>query len=324
MHLIRRAILAVLVGVSASPVMAQTDLYPSKPIRIVVPAAGGGGVDPTARRLGEFLSGALGQPVIIDNKPGANGALAAAEVMRAAPDGYTLLMTNDAPLTILPVISKEVKYDASRDLTAVSILGSGGCNVLVISADSPVKTLSDFIKLTQTDDVTYATPSVGSPAHIVSEEFIRASKVKMRPIHYKAAPPAMVDVMGGRVTVFFANTINADTHIKSGKLRPLAVSPAKRCATLPDVPTVAESGYAGFDTGQLWLGLFGPANLPAGVANKLAQAVATGRTTETLRAAFAATSVVYDPKSAAASRDFVAADVVAMKKRLDGLPVAID
>ena len=295
---------------------AQSDAYPSRSIRIVVPAASGGGIDPPARRLAEFLREHLGQPVIVDNKPGANGALAIGEVQRSAPDGYTLLMVNDAPLTVVPVLSKDAKYNAATDLTTVSVMAAGGCNVLVISADSPVKTLADFVALSKQQDITYATPSVGSPAHIGAEEFRRASGITMAQIHYKAAPPATLDVIAGRVTVFFANTVNAEGQIKAGRLRPLAVSTDKRCTSLPEVPTIAESGFPGFDTGKLWLGLFGPANLPVDVVARLSQALVAAKGAEPVRSGFLLTSTPFDPKGAAESKAFVVTDIQNMKARL--------
>ncbi len=295
--------------------------YPKDTIRIVVAAAAGGGLDPSARQLADAMKETAKVPVIIDNRPGANGTLAVAEVIRSAPDGYTLLFANDAPFTIVPILSKSVRYDRKRDLEDVSVLAEGGCNVLVVAADSPWTTLADFIAAAQKSpgQITYATPGVGSPAHISSEAFADATKVKLRAVHYKSAPEATPDVITGRVSAFFANTINAVPYISSGQLKPLAVTAAERCATLPDVATVAESGYPGFEAGRMWIGLFAPKGTPAEVIARVQDMVIQAKGAESVVNAFAMTSNTYAPLDPAASTLKIDADVAGMADRLTRL-----
>jgi tripartite-type tricarboxylate transporter receptor subunit TctC len=324
--MLRSTMLAVTFGLCATTAFAQSGTYPSKVVRIVVSAAPGGGIDPTARQLAEYLKGKTGKSFIVDNKPGANGAIAIAEVTKAAPDGYTLLWVNDAPISIIPALSKDIRYDPSKDLTAISVVATGGCNVLVVGSDSPVKSLKEFVDFAKASPnaVTYATPSAGSPAHIVAEEFKKVSGIEMRPVHYKAAPLAIPDVITGRVTAFFANTINADPHIKSNKLRPLAVSSLQRCPSLPDVPTIAESGYPNFASGQLWLGLFAPAGTPSDVVDRIFDLIKDAPSSQPVRAAFLQTSTPIAPKPPQDSKAFVQADIDQMKQKLKDLPISLE
>jgi tripartite-type tricarboxylate transporter receptor subunit TctC len=256
--------LAALVTAHA-PAWAQA--WPSRPIRLVVPWAPGGLVDSGGRIVGEALTKSLGQSVVVENVPGAAGTLGAEQVARAAPDGYTLLMATSS-LAIDVAGGRKTTYQPEKDLLPVAIVADTN-NVVVVPADSPIRSIADLVAAARAKPggLEYGTPGIGSPAHLFSELFAQTAKVEMLHVPYSKSP-AMNDLIGGRLAVMFATIPAATPQIRGGKLRALAVTGATRFQTLPDVPTIAEAGLAGYAAGQ-WLGVFAPARTPAGIVGRL-------------------------------------------------------
>lgn len=250
---------------------AVAQSYPSKPIRMVVPYSAGGGVDTTARVLTKRLSETLGQPVIVDNRPGGGGIIGADAVAKAPPDGYTVLL--DASGIVINTAARKMPFDLQKDLLPVSLVVTAPM-VLVVPPDAPYKTVGEYLKYAKANPgkVTLASAGAGSAQHFAAELFSAMAGFEMLHIPYKGGAPAMTDVMGGQVGGYFANVASASSHIKAGKLRALAVTSAKRVPTLPDVPTIAESGVPGFNVLE-WNALFVPAKTPDAVVNRLSSEV---------------------------------------------------
>ena len=248
-----------------APAFAQA--WPSRTIRLVVPWAPGGLVDSGGRIIAEALTGALGQSVVVENVAGVAGTLGALQVARAAPDGYTLLMGTSS-LAIDVAGGRKLAFDPSKDLVPVALVADTN-NVIVVPADSPVRSVTDLIAAAKAKPggLEYGTPGIGSPAHLFSELFAQTAKVEMLHVPYSRSP-AMNDLIGGRLAVMFATIPAATPQIRNGKLRALAVTGSTRFPTLPDVPTVMEAGLAGYSAGQ-WLGVFAPTHAPPDVVRRL-------------------------------------------------------
>ena len=247
--------------------------YPSKPIKVVVPYTPGGSVDNTCRLLTDQLQKQLGQPVIIENKPGASGSIGSLEVMRAAPDGYTLLCHASSQV-YLPLVVKRKTYDAEKDFTSVAQIGYVPL-VVVTYPKFEADDLQGLVALAQKSPgkYTWSTSGLGTSSHLSEEMLNRGLKMNMEIISYKGAVPQLTDVMGGHVTAAISPMPGVSGFIRSGHLKVLAVTGDKRMAALPNIPTVAESGLPGFEM-YSWYGLWGPANLPEAVLNKLSTEVA--------------------------------------------------
>jgi tripartite-type tricarboxylate transporter receptor subunit TctC len=243
--------------------------YPSKPIRILCPFPPGGGVDITARAIGHELSKSLGQPVTVENKPGAGGNIAAAETARSAPDGYTLFLTLNSLHSISPLIYSKLPFDAMKDFAFVTPLVSFS-NVLIVNPAASAKSVQELIAQAkaQPGKLTYASSGNGTNVHLVGELFRSMAGVDVVHVPYKGSAPALTDMLAGNVTMMLETIPFAITQIKGGKLRPLAVTSAKRQALLPEVPTLAESGLPGFDT-IAWYGLIAPAGTPRDIVMRL-------------------------------------------------------
>jgi tripartite-type tricarboxylate transporter receptor subunit TctC len=252
---------------AASNVQAQA--YPNKPIRLVCPFPPGGAVDIASRAIAQELSKNLGQPVTVDNKPGAGGNIGGAEVARAAPDGYTIFMTTSGIQAINPALYAKMPFDPNKDLIPVSALVSLN-NVLVLHPSVKANSVSEVIALakSQPGAINYASSGSGTSIHMSGEMFKSLANVNMTHIPYKGSAPAMNDLLGGQVMMMFDNIPSAIPHIKSGKLKALATTGAKRDPLLPDLPTLAEAGVAGYESG-VWFGLAVPANTPRDVVMKL-------------------------------------------------------
>jgi tripartite-type tricarboxylate transporter receptor subunit TctC len=265
----RRTLLGLLVAILASPDVTWAQGYPAKPIRIVCPFPPGGGVDITARAIAAELSKQMGQPVLVENKPGAGGNVAAAEVARAAPDGYTLFLTLNALHAISPLIYAKLPFDAEKDFAFVTPLVSFN-NVLVVNPASGAKSLKDVIAQAKSapGKLTFASSGNGTNLHLTGELFKSMARIDIVHVPYKGSAPALTDLLGGSVAMMFDTIPSAISHVKSGKLRALAVTGAKRSALFPDVPTVAESGLPGFEVTS-WYGLVAPAATPKEVLGRL-------------------------------------------------------
>jgi tripartite-type tricarboxylate transporter receptor subunit TctC len=243
--------------------------WPSKPIRILVPFAAGGNTDSIARVTGEALARKLGTPVIVENRPGANGALAAEAVMRAPADGYTLFMATAPQMAILPQLTK-TRYDPVKDFEPISIIASN-VFALTVGSGSPAKNVADFVAAAkaQPGKLSYASAGNGSVSHLSMAMFAQRAQLDMVHVTYKGGAPALADVIAGHMPVYFANVPEVLPQVSGGRIRLLAVSSKSRLPQLPDVPTLAESGYAGFQSAT-WNGLSAPAQTPKAIVERVA------------------------------------------------------
>jgi len=255
----------------AIPCAAQT--YPSGPLRIISPYPPGGGTDILSRTIGQKLNERFGQPVVVDNRAGANGTLGAALVAKAPPDGQTMLIV-PAGYAANPALYKSLPYDQARDLAPVSHLASGPL-VLVVHPALPVRSVKDLIALAKSrpGEINVGSAGNGSLPHLCAELFNAEGKVKLTHIPYKGSGTAIVDVMSGRVPVYFMNVLQSLPLIKSGKLRALGVTSPQRTAIAPQLPAIAEAGLPGFDMTN-WYGMLVPAATPRDVIDKLQQETA--------------------------------------------------
>jgi tripartite-type tricarboxylate transporter receptor subunit TctC len=262
----RLAALALLLA-AALPALAQP--WPAKPVRIVVPYPPGGPVDISARLLAPKLQQALGQPFLVENKPGAGGNIGADFVAKSAPDGYTIGMGAIATHAINPALMANVPYDPVRDFRHLALVVQVP-NVLVVNNDLPAKSVAELIALAraQPGKLDFASGSTGSTGHLAGELFKQMTGTYMVHIPYKGAPAAVADLLAGRVQLMFDNLASALPNVRAGKLRALAVTTLKRSSAMPDLPTLDESGLKGFDM-TTWWGLMGPAQMPSDVAQRL-------------------------------------------------------
>ena len=259
------------VGIALATIatLAQAQGWPSKPIKWVVPFAPGGTTDILARTVGEKLALALGQPVIIENKPGAGGGVGAEFTAKAAPDGYTIMGGTISTHAINASLYTKLPYDPVKDFVAITLLARVP-NMLVINPSINANSVKELIVLLKANPNKYsfASSGNGTSQHLSGELFKSMAGVDMQHIPYKGSPPALQDVMGGQVAMTFDNITTAWPLAKAGKLRALAVTTAKRSAVAPDVPTLAESGLPGFEVGS-WQGVFGPAGMPPEIVKRL-------------------------------------------------------
>ena len=248
------------------PAIAQT--YPNKAVHIVVPFAAGGAVDIVARTLGDRLAIQLGQPVIVDNKPGAGANIGADFVAKSPADGYTLLLGANGLATNMTLYPK-LPFDTLRDFAPVALVGNAPL-VLVVASDSPFKTVQDLIAAGKKDKtaLTYGSAGTGSSGHLASALLTSVGGFEALHIAYKGGAPALVDLIGGRISFMLLNPLEVMTHLQSGRLRALAVTGAQRIPLLPNVATVAESGVPGFEAG-VWWALMAPANTPKDIVVRL-------------------------------------------------------
>ena len=242
--------------------------YPTKPVRVVVPFTAGSATDILARTVGQKLSEQWGQPVVIDNRPGAGGTIGAAIVAKSPGDGYTLLV-HSAAHAYNPAIYANLTYDTVKDFVEIVPL-AGQPNVLVVAPSTGIKTVADLVRAAKEKPgaLNFASAGNGSGTHINGEKFKLAAGIDVVHVPYKGTPEALTDTMAGRVTYFFSPISAALPQVREGKLTALAVSTAKRSSVLPDVPTIAESGLSGFDY-NLWVGVFGPAGTPIDLVEKI-------------------------------------------------------
>jgi tripartite-type tricarboxylate transporter receptor subunit TctC len=251
----------------AAPAQAQ---YPAKPVRVVVTTVPGP-LDTFARVITDKMSGALKQPFVIENKPGAGGNIGAEMVAKSAPDGYTLLFALDTTFTVNPSIYKTMPFDVAKDFAVISVPVTYG-QMLAVNASVPAKSLAELVQLAKQKPLNYASGGMGSPSHLSYAYFLAASGIDMRHIPYKGTGQSIVDVVAGQVDSIFAVTTGVYPHVKSGKLRALGVSSLKRSEVAPDVPTVAESGFQGFDASFAYA-LLAPARTPEDIVQVLAREV---------------------------------------------------
>lgn len=265
-HLVTSALGLAAMSVVSAGVHAQS--YPAKPIRIVVPSPPGGSTDQLARAIGIKLADAWGQPVLIENKPGAGLNLGADYVAKSATDGHTLLM-GAVHHTIAPAVYKKLPYSFEKDLTPITVVAIVP-NVMIVPASFPAKTTAELIALAKANPgkYTYGSTGAGTAHHLIGEQLNDMAGTDIRHIPYKGSSPALVDLMGGQIDLMFDTVASCLPHIQSGKLRAIAVATSTRSSALPNVPTLAESGLPGFDIAT-WFDLLAPTGTPPAAVNKL-------------------------------------------------------
>lgn len=264
------AVAASLLAIVAGAAHAQT--WPTKPITLVVTYPAGGGADTMARLIAPKLGEALGQPVIIENKPGASGQIGASAVAKAAPDGYTLML-DASSFAVNPALFPRLPYDSDKAFRPVGVIALFP-NVLLVNPSVPVASVKELVALAKAkkNGVSYASSGNGSAQHLAGAMFESAAGVDMLHVPYKGGAPALNDVIGGQVPVFFGNLASTLQHVQAGKLKPLAVTSARRSPILPVVPTMAEAGVAGYEVYE-WNVLFAPAGTSEAIIGKLAAAL---------------------------------------------------
>lgn len=265
---ILKSLLAI-VGVAISPLTAFAQAYPAKQIQLIVPYPAGGASDVIARQIGQRLAESFKQPVVVENKPGANGIIALQYVAKAPADGYTLLMTNIGPSAINPSIYNKLPYDAIKDFTPVTLTSLFPL-VMVTNASSGINSVADLIARAKAapDAISYAGSGIGTAGHLAMELFKTSAGVDIRMIGYKGDTPALQDLMGGHVSVMLATAVAAAPHINAGRLKALAVTTKQRLSSMPNVPTIAESGMPGFEAVS-WGGIMVRSGTPKPIVDKL-------------------------------------------------------
>ena len=294
-----RIVFAVLSACLASAAFAQA--YPSKPVKMVVGFSPGGGTDILARIVSQKLSDAWGQSVVVENRPGASATIGAAVVAKAPADGYTLAMGQLTPNAIAPALFKDLSYDATKDFVPIILVGTSP-NVLVVNPSVPAKSVAELIAHAKANPgkLTYASSGTGSLQHIAAELFRSSANVELVHVPFKGSAQAVIDLMSGQVDMNFDSIPAVIQHVKSGKLRAIAVTSAKRASGLPEIPTIAEGGIPDYDL-TTWWGLFAPAGTPPEIIAKIQRDTLAALQNADLRERFAALSV--DP-GGGSSRDF--------------------
>ena len=304
-----------------TPVIAQK--YPNRPIRLIVPFAPGGGTDIAARAVAQRLTQALGQQVIVDNRPGAGTIIGTDIAAHSAPDGYTLLECSTS-LSITPSLRKKLPYDALRDFAPVTLVVSEP--YLVVSYPGFVaKSIKDVIALARTKpgQITFGSPGVGTGGHLAGELFKLLSGADITHVPYKGNGPALSDLLGGQINLLFATILPAIPHVKTGKLNVLAVSSAKRTSSLPDVPTVAEAGVPGYASGS-WTGVLAPAGTPKEIIATLNSALIKGLHSPEMREWFGAGGAEPVGNSPAEFADFIRNETAKWSKVIKAAHIQAD
>ncbi len=243
--------------------------YPSRPVTVVVPFPPGGGTDVGARLVAQKLSLKWGQPVIIENRGGAAGRVGAELVAKAKPDGYTLLVGNVGTQSVNPALYKKMPYDPDKAFAPIGMIAELPL-VMLVTPSLPWRNIKDVVEAAKKEPgkITFASSGAGGAPHLAGEIFQQASGTKMLHVAYKGGGPAALDLMAGHVNIYFGTVLESVGHVKSGKLKGLGVTSASRSPALQELPTIAESGYAGFDTGS-WIGMLAPAGTPTSIINKI-------------------------------------------------------
>lgn len=264
--------LAALLGVNS--VSAQSDSqYPIKPIRMIVPSAPGSGPDIMARAIGQKLTESLGQPVVIDNRPGAGGIIGSEAAAKSPPDGYTLIMSNAGAHAVNASLYAKLPYDPVRDFAPVTLVAMAP-NILIVHPTLPVRSVKDLIALAKAKpgELTFGSGGNGSTAHLSGEMFKTMAGISIVHVPFKGSPAAVIGVISGQIAMAFPNIPPALPHVRSGRLKALAVTTAKRSAAVPELPTVAEAGLPGYEA-TAWFGVLAPAATPPQIIAKLNAAI---------------------------------------------------
>lgn len=303
----RRSLLAAGLVAVAGPAIAQPAGWrPSRPVRLVVPSAAGGAPDLLCRALAEMLSGPLGQPVVVENRPGAAGTIGMAEVARAAPDGHTIGYANVVTLSINRSLLPSQPYDPDRDFAPVALLGFVQ-SALVVRPSLAATSVAELVALLRRapGELRYASPGNGTTSHLGAEWFRSLTGTEMVHVPYRGSPQAITDLIGGQVDLMFDNLSSVAPHVRDGRVRALAVTGARRSPLFPDLPTVAEAGVAGFET-TAWGGIVAPGATPASVLDALNAAVNRALADPRLRERYAALAFEIEGGSRGALFDLAA------------------
>ena len=305
----RRHLLTALPAALLLPQAAQAQTFPSKTLRYIVPVAAGGGSDLVGRTVTERWSKALGQTIVVDNIGGGGGAIACQTTAKAAPDGYTLMQGYVATHGTSPATRSKLPYDAIKDFTPVGMIGSTP-NVLVVNSSVPVNTVAEFVAYLHKNPgkISYGSAGQGSLTHLTMELFKQAINVFMVHLPYRGIAPAFTDLLGAQTQAMFPGLAAALPHIRSGRVRPLAVTGLVRHPLLKDTPTMIEAGFKGFDAVQ-WYGVVGPANLPPAVLKTLNESLNGILTGPDLRDKLSAEAVEPQPMTPDAFAKFIRADI---------------
>ncbi|WPH24025.1 Bug family tripartite tricarboxylate transporter substrate binding protein [Variovorax paradoxus] len=314
---------ALLGAAVAAAQVCSADDYPSKPIRMVIPYTPGGSIDTVGRMVADQLQRQLGQPVVIENTPGASGVLGSQNVRKARADGYTLLF-NASSQVYLPLVLAKKSYDAEKDFTPVGQIGYVPL-VVAVNNNIPAKNLAEFAALAKAnpDKYTWATSGLGTTSHLSEEMINRALKLKMEIIAYKGAVPQLTDVVGGHVSAAVSPMPGVHSFVQAGRLRALAVTSKTRVPSMPGVPTVAESGIPGFEL-LSWYGIWGPANMPAAVTDRLNAEIAKAVDAPALKARFAELSFIPVKSDPAQFRQLIREDLSKIGKAVKEANIQID
>jgi tripartite-type tricarboxylate transporter receptor subunit TctC len=293
---------------------AHCETYPSRPITLLVPAAAGGGNDTVARTVAEKMSRLLGQQIVIENRPGAGGSLAARQVARSEPDGYTIGIGNPATLAIAPAMLPNVGYDPVKDFVPVGMIAASP-HIILINNFIPAKTLGEFIALAKAEPgkYTFASGGAGSPAHLGPELLASMAGIKLTHVPYKGTGPAIADLLGGHVSMTYSSLPPALGLVREGKVRPIAIASVKRSALLPEVPTASET-LPGYESTQRY-GIIAPANTPREIVMRLNTALNEALASEDVKSRIAADGA----DTAPSTPEEYAADVAAAAAKWGGV-----
>jgi tripartite-type tricarboxylate transporter receptor subunit TctC len=308
-----RKALPLLIPILATVVIEAPAAYPDKPVRFILPNTAGAATDTIARIFASTLTEVMGQQFIIDNRPGAGGIIAVEAVVKATPDGYTLLQCGISQ-AISPALKRKLPYDVSKDLARIAQYGAVP-NVLVVNAALPARNLQEFVSYAKKNPgkMLYASPGIGFTPHLTMELFKSTAGIDLQHIPYKSSAQAIADVLGGQVNAQFNNLPSQLPNIKGGKVRALAVTSAKRSAQLPDVPSISEAGYPGFEV-TVWYGLCAPAKTPQAVLTQMESGVNKALANPELRQRFADNGVEPQSRTGKAFDDFYTKEVARWAK----------
>jgi tripartite-type tricarboxylate transporter receptor subunit TctC len=309
----RRTTIALFAAAAANAVgVSYAQEFPTRPVEIIVPYAAGGGNDILARVIGRELSEAWQVGVVIDNRGGAGGNIGAQLAARAAPDGYTLVMINNA-FTINPYIYKNVPFDLQKDFTPIALVADSPF-IIVVNKDTPVGSIQDLIQYAKNKpgELNYGTPGVGTPQHVAAELFERLTQTDMTHVPYRGTGPSVIGLLGNEVQVMFATPASVEPYIRSGEFKALGVTSGARAKMFPELPTVAEAGVAGYDIG-IWWGMAGPAGIPKELVGALHEAIATAVESEKVRASLASQGVIPRASSPEEFAELIRSDLLRWK-----------
>lgn len=270
---LRAVVTCVTIGmVGAASAQTRTEAWPNRPIRLVLPFPPGGATDVNARVIAKEAENVLGQPLVIDNRGGANAIIGCDIVAKSAPDGYTLMHISVA-FAINPATHKKLPFDTARDFTPITnpIVGQG--SLLAVNPNVPAKTVPELIALSKKQKLSFSSPGVGNVLHLIMAGFMTRAGIEMLHVPYKGSAPALNALLAGEVQAMVVPALIAIPHVKSGRLRPLGYSGAKRLAAISDVPTIAEAGLPGFTQDSGWHAWFGPAKMPPRIVNQVHEAI---------------------------------------------------